>query len=209
MTREDPVGYNVPVKNLICPGFAVLGASLFCLLAGCTGGFRNGGSKDGLSSGPKIESSRYHYQLDLADPAWHRVRAGSLSPAADMALEHGRGEALLLIFAEPAGQAGLDQYLRESRAFARMATGLGAGWTSAETTFVRGSDAQFPGWVIEQHIDRAFPLLAYALVTVADGIGYHVLCWGGASDPDLPGACLSAVHAFRPIRRASLAGVLR
>ncbi len=151
-----------------------------------------------------------HFRFELPDGLWRPLRAAAVSPEADTVLTHGQGDALLLVFTEPAGRARLDEFMRRSRSHAHLISAGGSSWTSAEATLVSGEAGRFPAWLIERRVERRFSLHAYALITVAGGTGYHVLCWGSARDPALSGTCLGAMKGFHPLGPLSAAaGVAR
>lgn len=147
-----------------------------------------------------VQSARYGYRLALRDAGWRPIRAGALSPTADAALEHEGGDALVLIFAERTEERRLDAFLRQSRSYARLVAGAGASWTSAETTRVPAAAAPgqptFPAWLVEREVERWQVLRYYTLITVAEGVGYNVLCWGSANNRALPAMCRSVLSGF-------------
>ncbi|MCS6914437.1 MAG: hypothetical protein RMK29_06890 [Myxococcales bacterium] len=149
---------------------------------------------------PAVLSARFGYQLALPDAGWRRIRAASLHPRADLALEHEGGDAVALVFAERANRMRLDDFVRQSRGYVRLVAGAGASWTSAETTRVLAGTERVPAWIIERQVERRRALRYYTLVTVVDGVGYNVLCWGSAHNQDLDLLCRDLLRGFQ-VRR--------
>jgi hypothetical protein len=172
------------------------------VLLGCAAAPPVAGPPGGAAAAPVVASPRFGYQLALRDAGWRPIRAAALSPTADVALEHEGGDALVLVFAERTDERRLDAFLRQSRSYARLVAGAGASWTSAETTRVpatgiRAGHAGWPAWIVEREVERWQVLRYYTLVTVADGVGYNVLCWGSARNRALPSMCRGMLAGFQ------------
>lgn len=171
---------------------------LFVVCSGCAA--RSIAPAAETPSVPGVISARFGYGLALLDAGWRRIRAASLHPRADLALEHEGGNALALVFAERTDRTRLDDFVRQSRGYVRLVSGAGASWTSAETTRVPAGAERVPAWIIERQVERWRALRYYTLVTVVDGVGYNVLCWGSVRNQDLDLLCRDLLRGFH-VRR--------